>query len=426
MKFIEETLLKNTVENINTFIQSHKSISEYYEEVNNLNIDSLQSFSFKRDNEFFDEVSFVLSVINSIITHPHILTKREEIIIRSELAGSIPNDSLQQVFKDTALWKEKDLDMVPEYVYYHQHIDELKIYENIFVGMLINLLDKELSKYNEFYVSLLPSFGSSIETILVDDEIENSLIKVDRLRRKLRYIKNSHFYKEISKCNLSLKKIQPTNILLKDRLYNHCFKFYRKFIVYEDLESLQNDFRNYYHCLILKTFNYNNFILDEEQVQSLDNLYFNFKDLKVNLSVNQNNSEIILKINYNGIEAKHNLVLDTDRIVSYEIVEDKNYDDSTTVDVLSLWNLYNLEHLEKPIFSKTIKESELINHWVNSKFESAVVKKELYQKYCPVCRSTNLESNNNLYHCENCGTEYVFKDVDEVQDVIWFVKVRRV
>ena len=41
MKFIEETLLKNTVENINTFIQSHKSISEYYEEVNNLNIDSL-------------------------------------------------------------------------------------------------------------------------------------------------------------------------------------------------------------------------------------------------------------------------------------------------------------------------------------------------------------------------------------------------
>ena len=88
--------------------------------------------------------------------------------------------------------------MVPEYVYYHQHIDELKIYENIFVGMLINLLDKELAKYNEFYVSLLPSFGSSIETILVDDEIENSLIKVDRLRRKLRYIKNSHFYKEIS------------------------------------------------------------------------------------------------------------------------------------------------------------------------------------------------------------------------------------
>ena len=88
--------------------------------------------------------------------------------------------------------------------------------------------------------------------------------------------------------------------------------------------------------------------------------------------------------------------------------------------------MYNLEHLEKPIFSKTIKESELINHWVNSKFESAVVKKELYQKYCPVCRSTNLDSNNNLYHCENCGTEYVFKDVDEVQDVIWFVKVRRV
>ena len=111
MKFIEETLLKNTMENINTFIQSHKTINDYYEDVNKLDIESLQSFSFKKDNEFFDEVSFVLSVINSIISHPHILSKREEIILRSELAGSISNDSLQQTYKDTSLWKEKDIDI---------------------------------------------------------------------------------------------------------------------------------------------------------------------------------------------------------------------------------------------------------------------------------------------------------------------------
>ena len=68
----------------------------------------------------------------------------------------------------------------------------------------------------------------------------------------------------------------------------------------------------------------------------------------------------------------------------------------------------------------------MINYWVNSKFEGAIVKKELYQRYCPVCRSTSLENDNNLYHCENCGSQYVFKGIDEVQDVIWFVKVRRV
>ena len=53
-----KTLLKNTVENINTFIQSHKSISEYYEEVNNLNIDNYEPYGkYVLNNATFSTVS---------------------------------------------------------------------------------------------------------------------------------------------------------------------------------------------------------------------------------------------------------------------------------------------------------------------------------------------------------------------------------
>ena len=426
MKIIEGIQLKNTIKQIKEYQDNHKSITSLYSDVEQLNINSLQSFSFQTDNDFFDEVSFVLSVINSIIAHPHIVTKGEDIIIRAELAGHISQDSFQKVFKESNLWKEKELDMVPEYVYYHQQQDELKIYENIFIGMLIRILDQEINKYSEFYVSILPSIGSRHDLVLEDEVIENALLKIEKLQRKLGHIKHSFFYKEISKCDLSRKSIQPTNILLKDRLYNYCFKFYRKFIVYEDKESLKRDFRTFYHNLILKTFSYHNFLLDDDYEQSLENLHFIFKDLKVNLTLNKDNSEILLFINYNNIQAKHCLVLETDRIAKHNDFLDKEYKDMTTVDVLTLWNLYDFYNLDKPIFSKTVTEEEMITEWILSKFESVVVKKEVYKKYCPVCRSRNIDNNENYYICEDCGSEYVFKGIDEIQDVIWFVKIRRV
>ena len=426
MKIIEGIQLKNTIKQIKEYQDNHKSITSLYSDVEQLNINSLQSFSFQTDNDFFDEVSFVLSVINSIIAHPHIVTKGEDIIIRAELAGHISQDSFQKVFKDSSLWKEKNIEMVPEYVYYHQQQDEIKIYENIFIGMLIKILDQEVNKYNEFYVSILPSFNDEQTFVLEDEVIEKALSKLENLQRKLGHIKHSSFFKEISKCDLSQKSIQPTNILLKDRLYNYCFKFYRKFIVYEDKESLKKDFRIFYQSLILKTFNYHNFLLDDEKEQSLDNLYFIFKDLKVNLTLNQDNSEILLFINYKDIQAKHCLVLETDRIAKYNDFVDKEYKDMTTVDILTLWNLYDFDNVDKPIFSKTVSEYEMITKWVISKFENAVVKKEVYKKYCPICRSRNIDNNDDYYICDNCGSEYVFKGINDEKDVIWFVKIRRV
>ena len=174
MKIIEGIQLKNTIKQIRKYQSEHKGFDNLYRELDSLNINSLQSFSFQNDSDFFDEVSFVLSVINSIIAHPHIITKSEDIVIRAELAGHIEHDQFQKVMRESSLWKQKEFDMVPEYVYHHQHLDELKIYENIFIGMLIKLLDQEINKYYDFYVSILPSIDNSYEIVLENESIEIS------------------------------------------------------------------------------------------------------------------------------------------------------------------------------------------------------------------------------------------------------------
>ena len=81
MKIIEGIQLKNTIKQIRKYQSEHKGFDNLYRELDSLNINSLQSFSFQNDSDFFDEVSFVLSVINSIIAHPHIITKSEDIVI---------------------------------------------------------------------------------------------------------------------------------------------------------------------------------------------------------------------------------------------------------------------------------------------------------------------------------------------------------
>ena len=200
MKIIEEQNLQNAILQLNTYQKKFTKISEFYHNLDTLEIPSLQNLSFEKDNEFFDEVSLILSVIASIIAKPHLSNKGEDIILRAEQAGHLSNESFQKVLKDSSLWKEKSLEMVPEYVHHYQYTDDIKIYENLFIGMLVNLIDEELIKYYNFYLNLVPSIDLNNDYSLVDTKnAEEALKKLDRLNRKIRYIKNTYFYKEGSR-----------------------------------------------------------------------------------------------------------------------------------------------------------------------------------------------------------------------------------
>lgn len=421
MKIIEESQLKKTISQLNIYQEEHKSIKYFYKDLDELKLDSLQHFSFQQDDAFFNEVSFILSVISSIIAHPHLSNKGEDIVVRASTAGHLSTESFQQVFKDTQLWKEKDYEMIPEYVHHYQYTDELKIYENIFIGMLIHLIDVELSKYSEFYMNLLPSFDQDDIEISENKNIEKTLAQIDDLERKLRYIKNTYFYKEISKCNLALRTIQPTNILLKDRLYHYCFKFYRKFIQYEDKDCLLEDFRKYYFFTILKVFKDNHFVLDENKSQKYNHLSFLFRDYQVEIALGKTLTNIDLTISHHHIVAKHNLILQTERDFQMPEFEIEN---ALTTNVMTLWNTYQLAQPDQPIFSNRVSEYEMITDWLMHSMKEVQAKRDIYSKYCPVCKHKNLNQEDEIYMCPDCKTMYTFKK-DEKKDTIWFIQLRR-
>lgn len=107
MKLIEELKLKEVIKKIRKYKDEHRSIKFFYRDLDNLKLPSLQDFSFKKDDEFFDEVNFILSVIVSIIAHPSLSNKGEDIIVRSELAGHISSVLFNKYVKIIDFGKKK-------------------------------------------------------------------------------------------------------------------------------------------------------------------------------------------------------------------------------------------------------------------------------------------------------------------------------
>ena len=152
MKIIEERYLKKEIKKLNRYSVEHRSFLDFFNNVDPVMDTTLQDLSFKSDLNFFKEIEFILSVITSIVSHPHLINKGEEIIVRADQANHVSTEMFNKTMRDALLWKENDqTDMVPEYVYYYQQIDELRIYENIFICMLVKMIEQEINKYSEFY-----------------------------------------------------------------------------------------------------------------------------------------------------------------------------------------------------------------------------------------------------------------------------------
>jgi len=422
MKIIEESKLKENIKQLNKYEKAHKEPNSFYNNLDSLILNSLQSVSFVQDNAFFDEISFILNVIASIISHPHLSNKGEDVIIRSELAGHISTESFQRTFKEPSFWKEKDLEMAPEYVHHYQYTDDIKIYENVFIGMVVKIIDQEVKEYIDFYNQLIPSIdNNNSDELLENENTEIALNKLSVLRRKLKFIKNSYFYKEVSKVKFSLKNLQPTNILVKDRLYNHCYRFYKKFIQYIDKESLIKDFNIYYYLLILKAFNNKKFTLDQSKEQDIYNLHLCNDGYFANLLLEKDKSSVLLQIGLNDSEyvAKHRLVLNTERDIEDAFGVDT--EDVLTLEFATLWNIKDSKDLKHFIFKNAMLEENVAEYWVNSKFEERAIKQNLFSKYCPVCKGDNLDENHEVYTCPDCESIYTFRK----ENLAWFLRLRR-
>ncbi len=420
MRFIETKKLNDYIISTGNFL-GNITVEDFPQKLRALETVSLQDFSIEHDQSFLREVASVLNVIVSIIYHPHISNKHEEVIIRIELAQHTSREDFLDTVRDSKLWKEHDARMVPEEVHYHQYIDELRIYENRFICFLVDIIDKELTKFSNFYLSRLPTVNSNVMN-LDRGQIGETIVEIDRLKRKTQFIKNTRFYKEVSVGKPISPKVQPTNILLKDRLYRFCFKFYRNFAKYEDINTARADLRDYYTILLFKELDRQGF-----ELKSKEQGRYNFKNSNFALSVEPTaDGALALDVEFDGIQgrnAKHIMAfnVDTERNLNeLKLDENEGYDGA---EMLSPWELCYTDG-GIPYGITTDTEENLVCDWLNTKISKTAADRFIYKKYCPVCRTRAIDHSDDVYLCTACGSTYMFAEDGEYVTV-WFRKIRK-
>lgn len=403
---------------LDLYSKKNPQFKDYYAGVNQLNTASLQEVACQRDWTYLRKVSTLLHIIMSIVAHPHIANKREEIVTRIEQAKQLSNEDFSRVMHDGSLWKRYDLKMVPENVYYYQHVDELIIYENQFICLVIDLIKKELDEYTSFYVKMLPSMKNGILPRLDGRKPQRILIYTDLLKRRLNYISNTRFYKEVSQAKPISRNIARTNILLKDNLYSRVYRFYKEYLGTEERFITYDLMKDYLSMLCYKELSNRKFAYigthGEKHFQS-DRFALSVEDYEVNKGLIFTITE-----KESGKAAKHLLLFSLSAWFS-DI--EKPVEGFDTVEAMSNWGKITVSK-HKGSFDEIFPEEEIVKNYFDDKLCVSLTSSEVYARYCPVCREKNPIEQKSVYYCPHCSSRYVFTKADG-EEAVWFIRLRR-
>ena len=425
MRNIEKRLLREYTAERRAYERQHTAAADFAAHSRDLTVVSLQAASRAEDGVFLGDISRIISVIMSIVGHPHMSNRREEIVARIERVKQLSNEEFTRVIRESSFWKKRGLDMVPEQVYYYQHVDELVIYENQFICLLVNLIEGELLSYADFYLAMTPTLSEQDSLAPANEDLAGYLENISRQLKRIGIIKSTRFYKEISKRRPIGRNVQRTNILIHDNLYKQCYIFYRRHFAKTDERALAKDLRNYYLTWVLERLVARGFgLVGEGAAKRKRKWIFENKDFRVSVGYVAGACALNLDVRCKGSGrlAKH-LLWVSSSLKRDDVPEIEGAWDS--VDVLSLWSLVAYEQNEKCALISTLSESQLIDRWLDSKLTVIKVDPKLYARYCPVCKGA-VQVEEREVHCRGCGSKYRFLSKKSQMGSIWLVSRRRI
>lgn len=442
MRIVEESYLKRIVEKLNTYAAEHDAYSDLFSGIDSFAAEPLQDLSFRSDLSYFDQIEFILNVITSIVARPHISNKTEDVVIRSELASSISPETFQATMRDFSLWKSSGATMSPEYVHYHQNIDDLRIYENVFLVMLIKMISAELTKYADFYASLIDTFHGQSQLSLDENNVSVAIFRIRKLHKKIRYLQNTRFYREINKEPTTLRTVHPTNILLKDRLYNYCFKFYRSLVTYPDKAALMHDFSIYYCMMLMRSLKKAGFKVvgktdklhfDDNKCLSVPPLSFENSHYRAHFEVYGDNKGILFTIEHKLVtapaarEATHLLLFSPQSSFADLTDEILHTEGFMSVEAISLWNMAYVDDVIRPVYRNPLSEQEVMDQWLSGKISDSRASSDLYREFCPSCKKSAVitDEESDICHCTACGSMFTFYTDEKSMENVWFLRLRR-
>jgi len=385
---------------------------------------SLQKISYEEDCSYFKEALSLLGIILSIAEKPHVSTRREEVFARIEQAGQLSADDFKRVCRDGSLWKRRGVKMVPEELYYFRNEDELCIYENRFIVLLIDLIGREITELKRVYGERLPRIGENTDELYAGDA-GMALDFARNIEKRVAYLKNTGFYKIVGKEKPLKGRISPTNILLKDLKYRACFKFYNGFLKYQCEGEEAEDLRSIIKIYILKSLKKLGFDLKEGK--NLNEYKACGKEFSLNFDFNKKGA-VILDVTHKISKKTVKYALFAEDGCSAEAAEEfasgddgKNF---CSVEMIGEWSLK--DGVTHELLSRAGQtEEEMIYSWLASKIRLIRADSSVYKKYCPACGVSGVYENDGDFSCPNCGTRYAFTQNSSGESVIWICKLRR-
>lgn len=385
---------------------------------------SLQKISYEEDCSYFKEALSLLGIILSIAEKPHVSTRREEVFARIEQAGQLSADDFKRVCRDGSLWKRRGVKMVPEELYYFRNEDELCIYENRFIVLLIDLIGKEITELKRVYGERLPRIGENTDVLYAGDA-GMALDFARNIEKRVAYLKNTGFYKIVGKEKPLKGRISPTNILLKDLKYRACFKFYNGFLKYQCEGEEAEDLRSIIKIYILKSLKKLGF--DFKEGKNLNEYKACDKEFSLNFDFNKKGA-VILDVTHKISKKTVKYALFAEDGRSAEAAEEfasgddgKNF---CSVEMIGEWSLK--DGVTHELLSRAGQtEEEMIYSWLASKIRLIRADSSVYKKYCPACGVSGVYENDGDFFCPNCGTRYAFTQNSSGESVIWICKLRR-
>ena len=420
MRTVEQNFLKNYIDNIASNHCEFPTQKDLVSFLNTLDGVSLQEKCREFDYEFLGNLSRVISVIMSITEHPHISSAREEIIARIEQVKQISNEDFTRSIRESSFWKQRGIDMIPEKVYHYQQVDELLLYENKFICMLIDLLDQELTQYLDLYTNMLPSVNTT-KLNKVEKNLVLSLKKINLLKKRISLLKNTRFYKILSKTPKISRNIQKTNILIHDNLYKQCYIFYTKFMIYSDSGEILKDLKKYFQTIIARELSKRGYLTLESSTPSVWS--FENQDFRIDASLENEISGITFSVQNKecGKIETHLLIISPSLVRDdVELPEEGKYD---SVDILTIWNIISSYDLADAKLVSSSNESELISSFIESKTAIVTLNHDVYSKVCPVCKSKVSENDEGEISCPICQTKYRYLSTLTDTYRIWFTNL---
>ena len=477
---INQNYLEKFNKKIEMFIDKHSSFSDLY---NYLSLDKIKLVTKYDYNEALSSANTLKEVINkilSIIHKPHISSITNEVILRSELSSSISTESFIKTSKDVKLWKRKNVNskrsLTPEYVYSVENIDTIDIYENRFISLLIDEINKEIKELvlnlsplieslEDHYETNVLSFGKTsimndlenkgypINGLFLKAKANKALAykEIRKLEKKIKLIKDSEFYKITSKTKIN-KNILATNILLHDPLYNYCYKFYKEhYLSKEEINSSLNIY--YYNYILINFFNHlTKLNIAKTSLSNKAKLYFDeshrlrFSDLSAKKDIFafrfiEDPNELGFKIEIKLI----NKAIRTDTKVNktnfnstYLLISYKETDTSLihSKEVLSkvdtnskyLITQYALNGDYKDTILLSIYRDDnplIIKNFLRSLVLLFDTDLDLFKSKCPICGKDEVIFDGFNYICKNCNSVFSINETIK-GDVLWVKSLRRI